>query len=119
VTGIQHTGRFLLRLSWSGLLLWQIIWHAMLPVLPAGNRNWTLAIIALIPLLPLTPGVIKARHRSLVLGMFLVMVYFIIGVMETWSNADQRIAAIVQIVMTCMYFTGLVMFNRPVQGPPD
>jgi uncharacterized membrane protein len=116
---LNQSGRILLQLSWSGLMLWQLIWHAMLPLTGTGNSNWTLAIIAILPFLPLTPGVLKTRHRSLVLGMFLVMIYFILGVMETWANAEQRMAASVQVAITCFYFVGLVMFNRPVPPPPD
>jgi len=111
---IRNTGRHLLRWSWVGLLLWQILWHALLPLLAAAKSHWILAIIALLPLLPFTPGVMKTRHRSLVLAMFVVMIYFVIGVMECWANAEQRIEAIVQILLCCSYFGGLVLFNRPV-----
>ena len=107
-----------MRWSWAGLALWQLAWHALLPS-PAGNENWTLAIFAVIPLLPLTTGVLRASHRSLVLGIFLVMLYFIVGVMEIWSNPDQRLAAIVQVVLACAYFLGVVLFNRPVQAAAD
>ena len=95
-----------------------MLWHALIPV-PAGNENWIMAIVALIPLLLLTAGVMKASHRSLVFGSFLVMLYFIVGIMEAWSNADQRLAAIVQVALSCAYFSALILFNRPVQAPAD
>lgn len=111
----QNTGRKLIRLSWAGLVIWQLAWHALIPE-PGGSANWILALIAIVPLIPLTPGVMNNRHRALAWGMFLAMLYFIVGVMETWSNPPQRMAAIVQIVLSCGFFLGLVLFNRPVQG---
>ena len=114
----QKTGLHLLRLSWTGLLAWQLTWHALLPA-PGGSENWILALIAIVPLLPLTKGVMKKSYRSLVLGMFLLTVYFIIGVMETWSSPDQRVAALIQVVLCCCFFAGLVLFNRPTQAQQD
>ena len=78
-----------------------------------------MALVALAPLLPLTPGVLHLRHRSLVWGMFLLMLYFIIGIMEGWANAPQRVAALVQVALCCGYFAGLVLVNRPGTRPPD
>ena len=92
--GARKAGLHLLRWCWAGMVLWQLIWHAML-ALPAGSGNWILAVFAAAPLMLLSRVVMKARYRGLVWGMFLMMIYFIIGVMETWSNADQRIAAVV------------------------
>lgn len=116
---MHDTGRILIRLSWLCLLGWQIIWHALAPLLPAGNHNWAVAAIALLPLLPFTPGVLKLRQRTLIYGMFIVMIYFIIGIMETWANPEQRSVAVVQVVLSCLYFVGLVLFNRPRRSQPD
>ena len=111
----RNAGRLLIRLCWAGLLVWQLAWHALIPE-PAGSSNWILALIAFIPLLPLTPGVMKNRHKALAWGMFLAMLYFIVGVMEAWSNPPQRLPAIAQIILTCGFFLGLVLFNRPAPG---
>jgi uncharacterized membrane protein len=108
----RKLGRQLILVSWPGLVLWQIIWHAILPT-PLGSGNWILALFASFPLLLLTVGVVKTRHKALTWGMFLAMLYFIVGVMECWSNADQRFAASVQIILTCGFFLGLVLFTRP------
>ncbi len=118
MSGVRKAGLILLRLSWVGLILWQLLWHALLPV-PAGSENWILAIIALIPLLPFAKGIMQANHRSLLWGGFLIMIYFSIGVMETWSNADQRMAAIIQIVLSCTYFSGVILVNRPARATGD
>ena len=54
-------------------------------------------------------------HKALTWGTFLVMMYFIVGVMEVWSNAAQRMPAIVQLALTGGFFLGLVFFSRPSQ----
>ena len=118
MTGAHKAGHTLLRLSWLGLMIWQLLWHALLPA-PVGSNNWILAVIALIPLLPFTKGVMKINHASLMWGAFLIMIYFSIGVMETWSNADQRLAAIIQIVLSCAYFSGVILANRRIGESQD
>ena len=116
--GARRAGLHLLRLCWAGMVFWQLIWHAMLAE-PGGSHNWILAVIAATPLMLLSGAVMKAGDRGLAWGMFLMMIYFIIGVTETWSNAEQRIAAAVQTGLACGFFLGLVLFNRPVRSKPD
>ncbi len=60
----------------------------------------------------------NAHDRGLTWGMFLMMIYFIIGVTETWSNADQRVGAAVQTGLTLGFFLGLLLFNRPERTKP-
>ncbi len=115
---LKNTGQWLIRTCWAGLVLWQIFWHGLIPP-PGGNENWILAVLATIPLLVLSPGIMKTRHSTLVWGMFLAMLYFIVAVMETWSNEAQRITALIQLVLTCGFFIGLVLFNRPAQPGPE
>ena len=99
-------------------MIWQLLWHALLPV-PAGSNNWILAVIALIPLLAFTKGIMKINHASLMWGAFLIMIYFSIGVMETWSNPDQRMAAIIQIVLSCLYFSAVILVNHRFRESRD
>lgn len=114
----RNTGRQLIRFSWAGLVFWQLCWHAILPP-PLGSSNWILAIVAAVPLLLLSAGVLKTRHKALVWCTFLTMLYFIIAVMETWSNAEQRIPAVIQVILSCGFFLGLLLFNRRVPPKPE
>ena len=104
-------GNRLVLMSWLALLAWQIAWHGLLPT-PFGSRSWVLVLLATAPLLVLTRGVWQGRQRSYFWAMFLVMLYFLVGVMEAWSNADQRIAAIVQLLLTLGFFSGLLVSWR-------
>ena len=101
-----------MRICWAGLLAWQLAWHALIPE-PHGSANWALALLALLPLVPLSAGTWRHHQKTLAWSMFLVMLYFIVGVMEAWSNPPQRIPALIQIGLTCGFFVGLVLLNRP------
>lgn len=93
------------------LLLLQPTWHLLLPD-PWGSQNWILALIASLPLLLPVAGIAAGRFRSMTWGGFLAVLYFVIGVMEAWSNPDQRIPACVQIVLSLSYCGALVIYSR-------
>jgi len=101
----------LLRAAWWGLLALQPAWHALLPA-PWGSQSWTLAGFAAAPLLALTSGVVQDRGRSRQWAIFLVMLYFIVGVVETWSNPSQRVTAALQVLLCVMFFVTLVRVSR-------
>lgn len=77
------------------LLAWQWAWHALFPA-PLGNTSFWLALVASLPLLALLPGVWSGRARPRIWAAFLVLPYFLVGVMEAWSNPAQRLPALVQ-----------------------
>lgn len=104
-------GHHLVLVSWLALMGWQIAWHGLLEP-PLGNRSWILVLLATAPLLALTRGVWLARERSYFWAMFLVMLYFLVAVTEAWSNAEQRFAAIVQLLLTLSFFGGLLVIWR-------
>jgi uncharacterized membrane protein len=118
MAGSPGTARLLVQVSWIALLAWQPAWHILL-LPPFGSANGLLGLVALTLLLPLTPGVLRLRHRSLTLGSFLVMIYFMVGVMEAWSNPPQRFAALVQVGLTLGYFAGVVWLSRQSRQAQD
>jgi uncharacterized membrane protein len=111
-------GKYLIIICWVGLLLWQPGWHALLPS-PTGSNNWILALLTLAPLLLFSGTVLTLRQKPLAWGMFLVMLYFIVGVMEVWSNEAQRVPAAIQVILCCGFFAGLVLINRPGPLQPE
>jgi uncharacterized membrane protein len=84
------------------LLLLQVGWHFLLPQ-PWGNRNWILALVASLPLLLPLRGIARGRMRSMTWAGFLAVLYFVIGVMEAWSNPPQRLPALLQVVLALGY----------------
>lgn len=100
--------------SYLALILLQPLWHGLLP--PAmGNANWLLAIIATAPLLLPLNGVLTGSLRSMTWAGYLVMLYFIIGVMEAWSNPPQRIPALSQVLLVIVFIGSLLVFSRSDQ----
>lgn len=95
--------------TYLGLLLLQPTWHLLLPD-PWGSQNWILALIASLPLLLPISGIAAGNFRSMTWGGFLAVLYFVIGVMEAWSNPDQRLPACVQIVLSLGY-CGVLIFH--------
>ena len=93
------------------VLILQPVWHGLLPP-PHGNHNFWLALIATLPLVLPLRGILAGSIRSMTWGGYLVVLYFVIGVMEAWSNPPQRIPAVLQISFTLLYVTSLVLLTR-------
>ena len=98
-------------LSYIGVILLQIVWHAVLPP-PAGNRLVWLAVLAALPLLVPLRGIWKKQIRSMTWGGYLLVFYLVVGIMEAWSNPQQRIPASVQVVLILLFVIFLVLFTR-------
>ena len=92
-------------------VLLQAGWHGVLQP-PRGNGSWMLATFATVPLLLLLPGILGGRTRSMTWGAYLLVLYFVIGIMEAWSNPPQRIMALAQVFLTVLYFGFLTWLVR-------
>lgn len=97
--------------SYLAVLLLQVVWHGFLPA-PAGNQNWLLVLVAALPLLLPLNGILKKRVRSMTWGGYLLVFYFVVGIMEAWSNPAQRASALAQVSLVLVYVTFLVIFAR-------
>jgi uncharacterized membrane protein len=107
--------RALLIGCYLGVFAWQFVWHGLLPA-PHGNASWLLATLAALPLLLPAGGILRARRNGMVWGAFLLVIYFLAGVMEAWSNPPQRSAALVQIGLVCGYICAVMLLSR--RRPP-
>ena len=97
--------------TYLATLIWQVVWHGLLPP-PWGARNIWLSLIACLPLLiPLT-GLVRGNYRSMIWAGLLLMLYFTIGIMEVWSNPPQRLPAMVQVSLAVFYLFAFKMRNR-------
>lgn len=102
--------------AYLALLGLQIVWHGLLPE-PLGSHNWILAGVASLPLLLPLAGIAAGRMRSMTWGGFLAVLYFVIGVMEAWSNPAQRFPAAMQVVLSLTYCGLFVMHARQSSSP--
>ena len=102
-------------LCYVAIFFLQPIWHGLLPV-PMGNRSLALTLLSTSPLVIPLGGILLRQMRSMIWGGYLVVLYFIAGVMEAWSNPPQRYLALLQVVLTLLYVLLLVTITRPARG---
>lgn len=88
--------------TYVATLLWQVIWHWLLPP-PLGARNAWLSLFACLPLFIPMVGLVRGNYRSMIWAGLLLMLYFTIGIMEAWSNPPQRLPALVQVGLAILY----------------
>lgn len=100
-----------LRGAYLALLAWQVAWHGLLPE-PAGSESPVLALGAALPLLLPLRGVLRLRARGVTWASYLLILYLMVGVTESWSNPSQRAAALVQVGLVCVCLAAVVYFNR-------
>ena len=93
------------------LLLLQPVWLGLLTA-PLGKQSWGLALAATAPLLLPLRGILAGKLRSMTWGGYLLVFYFVIGVMEAWINPAQRTPALLQIALALLYVTFLVLLSR-------
>ena len=99
--------------TYIATLIWQVIWHGLLPP-PWGARNIWLTLIACLPLFIPLRGLMRGEYRSMIWAGLLLMLYFTIGIMEAWSNPPQRLPAIIQVTLAVLY---LFAFRKRNQSP--
>jgi uncharacterized membrane protein len=92
-------------------LIWQAVWHWLLPQ-PLGAGNAWLALAAGLPLLIPLAGLLRGNYRSMFWAGLLLVLYFTIGVMEAWSNEPQRLPAMVQVVLPLLYLYAFKKRNQ-------
>lgn len=97
--------------SYTAVLLLQPLWHVILPP-PYGSQNLWLAAVATVPLLLPLKGIWQHKVRSMTWGGYLLVFYFVIGIMEAWSNPGQRMAALAQVVLSLLFVFFLVLLTR-------
>jgi uncharacterized membrane protein len=98
------------------VLLLQPLWLGLLPA-PLGRQNWGLALLAVLPLLLPLRGILAGQPRSMTWGGYLLVLYFVIGVMEAWSSPAQRAPALAQAVLAVVYVIGLMASSRRPRHP--
>ena len=99
--------------AYLAMLIWQVVWHGLLPP-PSGSRNTWLALMACLPLLIPLFGLVRGNYRSMIWAGLLLMLYLTIGIMEIWSNPPQRFPAMVQVALAVFY---LFAFRKRNQSP--
>jgi uncharacterized membrane protein len=97
--------------AYLATLIWQLVWHGLLPP-PLGAGNAWLALAASLPLLIPLKGLVRGNYRSMIWAGLLLVPYFVIGIMEAWSNPPQRLPAIFQVILPILYLFAFKKRNQ-------
>lgn len=103
--------------SYLGVLIWQILWLGLLPQ-PAGPQNLWLAVAACVLLVLPLYGVLNGRHRSMIFGGVILILYFTAGVTEFWTTPAHRWPASLQILLVIIYIIAFRMRVKAVSMAP-
>ena len=103
--------RWLALISYSLLLGWVALWQLWLSTTHAYSALFILLIYALPLLLPLK-GLIQAKPYTHAWANFITLFYLIHGITVAYAVPDERLYAIVEIVLASAMFTGCSMFAR-------
>ena len=105
----------LLRCAWLSLtflILLLITWEVVTYTSPAGAA-W--AVVKILPLLIILRKVLQRHIYTLQWSSMLVLLYFMEGVVQAWSNLDQftRQMGMIEITLSLIYFFCSIFFLRP------
>ena len=97
--------------SYVGLLVTIIVWYFFI-----SPPQYTLSVIfsvtfVVILLLP-AAGLLKQQTKVYMWSSYLILIYFLHAIIETWANADERVLAILELFFSCLYFIAATLCFR-------
>jgi len=98
--------RHLTLLSYTALVVMLVIWYGL--VFPAPF----VLILLLLPLVFPLSGILKGRPYTYAWSSFLILLYFIHGVVEAYANPAARTLALLEVLISVAFYTGAVLFAR-------
>jgi len=90
-------------LALVGLLLWWYGFYAASPMI---------LIALLFPLLFPLPGLLKGNPYTFAWSSFLILLYFIHGVVEAYANPTVRLLASFEILCSMAFYVGAIVYAR-------
>jgi uncharacterized membrane protein len=93
-------------------LIGQILNQLSLLLWIEGNIRYVLAPLFTLPLLIPIFGLLKDKLYTYRWTGFLTMLYFIIGVSETFSNPDLRVYGVMTLCFTLILFLSSMYYSR-------
>lgn len=98
-------------LGYFGLFSLTLLWVTVLE--PSARMPTSIMLIIFVgPLLFPLRGILHGKSYTHAWTAFLVLLYFIHGVVESWANPAQRWLAITEILLSILLFTGCIFYVR-------
>lgn len=107
------TSLYLTLSGYFALLILIILWHGF--IFPADNRPWVILAFIIAPLLFPLRGLLKEKPYTYAWTSFIILIYFIHGVVEAWANTNERIFALIEIFLSVQVYIGAIYYAR-LQG---
>ena len=98
--------RYLALLSYAGLIVLLIVWYGLLTPSPL------LLGVLLLPLLLPLRGLLQGHPYTYAWSSFLILIYFIHGVVEAFANPTARLPASLEIFCSVVFYAGAIFFAR-------
>lgn len=103
--------RWLTLAAYFALLALLMLWQTVLA--PSTVLPVSVVLLVLVgPLLFPLRGLLHGRPYTHAWTSFLVLIYFIHGIVEAWSDPAVRILAALEIVFSVLLYTGAVLYAR-------
>lgn len=97
---------------------------ALLMLRPTLLAPPTTVPIVLVLLLTVTPlllpmrGLLSGKPKSCAWAGYISLPYFIHGAIETYSNPDERLTAVLEVILSLMLFFGAIAYLRWIKKEP-
>ena len=98
--------RQLTLLSYLALVAVLSTWYGLVEPAPL------LLILLLLPLLFPLKGLLKGSPYTHAWSSFLILLYFIHGVIEAYANPPVRMLALLEVLFSVTFYTGAVLYAR-------
>lgn len=107
--------RWIATAAYLALLLLQPLWHfAWRP--PATLSPGWVTTLAVLPLLPLLPWLLKDRPRAWIGACYVALFYFIHGAAESWASETARGLALAETGLALLVFAAVILHLRHRPG---
>lgn len=105
--------RILTQLCYWPLLIFVLLWHAVLTPDTAPSLPLTLALLLWVtPLLLPLPGLIKGKPYTHAWFNFILMFYFLHGLTAIYTHPDEFWYALIELLLTTGAFIGATGYAR-------
>lgn len=101
-----HLSRYLTLISYTGLIVVLVLWYGVKTPSPV-----VLGVLLLPLLLPLR-GLWRGHPYTYAWSSFLILIYFIHGVVEVFANPTVRLLASLEIFCSVAFYLGAIFFAR-------
>lgn len=97
--------------GYFGLLIWMVLWHFVL--IPDSPYSVLFRVLFwIVPLLLPLKGIVQGKPYTHAWANFIIMFYLLHGLTAIYSNADEWVYALIEILLATAMFIGCSFYAR-------